>query len=811
MDRLDTLRTDIHPLPSSLPPSVSLAERFLPAHRSFPAVKPSGIHVLFHEKPEERVAAIRSITPKGLSFAERVNRELDRTSAYYESVGMWANLEHRATLLAGRLGVTSEDYKALLTESKMNSWRAFEVLLRRAEQQGLSPDDVAKAVSQARSIEPKPTARQRMLMMKGVMNSTPVIVADLLSSSQLGSYGFGDGTKNEIFAGKVNLGDISFSATASPRLYKEPGVKDSGYVFRFCVGKCAFPGFEEDHPVYMLDNKVVETLSAWHAHAFPGTPLNQNPLLESMAKLLMVPTHDWGHSWLLYDTNARTSEFKEWGNDIYQVPHVDGNKLLINYEILTLSMHKYTWQLLCDSDPKLQPSIFTELERYHAAVLDFAAFVKGRWDEERATKEENYLMYIPLSTLPCVIDWKDPQLKGLFEQYPIVREQVTRILGNVFDILGSHRDGVPAKSKGGSTISTAEYIRAYPLQEEMAARLRQERLAAMHSADGGGVSTEFFRAFRELPECISNQFGSEILDPSVLPTLRFALEKLRDDVRRAGGDSALLARLHERVRVGPTGHLFFKINRDEVDYDRLTVCEQDKRVLLVEVPEGSEIPLRPRIRTNLASEVTKQVTKVTGSDMIAFNVQSEAHALEILRAGKGLEGTERVNAMIAKGNEMGRVLSVSGAQDIYPIRRSVAEMLYGSAQTGYRELLGRRRFGCATYGPVELNLHDGSDQRTLAGVLVYVPSHDANASFNADPDPDLHGIEAGVFDRTYSATAASVEPFYLRRDIPLTQGSDATAISKALHSFVAALSEVNLQLDLGSSSGQLGRGLFVIQ
>jgi hypothetical protein len=767
--------------------------------------------VLFHENPHERIAAIRAITPAELTFADRVNGELDRVSAYYEAVGLWANLEHRAALLAERLGVSEENYRSILTDCKMNSSRAFEALLQRAEQAGLSPDDVAKAVSQARSIEPKPTARQRMFMMKGVMNSTPVLVADLLSSSDPGTYGFGDGQKAEIFEGKVRLGDISFSATASPRLYKEPGVKDSGYVFRFCVGKCAFKGFEEDHPVYMLDTKVVESLSAWHANAFPGKPINENPLLVSMAKLLMVPTHDWGHSWLLYDTNASTQAFKDWGNDIYQVQHVDKNKLLINYEIITASMHNYTWQLLCDSDPKLEQSIYAELESYHASVLEFAKFVREQFGEERATKEENYLMYVTLSTLPCVLDWKSPQLARLYSQYPIVHEQVTRILGNFFDILGSHRDGVPAQSKDGAAISTAEYIRNYPLKEETAARLRQERLAAMSLSEGRGIPTDFFRAFRELPACISDQFGTNIPDPSVLPAIAYALKKLKQDLEGLGAPESLLLEAQERVRMLPSGHLFFRLNRQEVDFERLTMCEQDKRVLLVEVPEGSDIRLRPRIQTNLSHELTKQETKVTGNDLLAFNVQSEAHANAILRAGRGLEGVEQIHAMIAKGNELARVQSVSGAQDVYPIRKRIAEMVYGSASTGYKEVLARRRFACATCGPVELPLHDGSIQKTVGGVLVYVPPPDANASFNADPDPDLHGIEAGVFDRTYSATVASVKPFYLRSGTPLTQGSDATKVSAALHSFVRTLSEINLQIDLGSSGSEIGRGLFATQ
>jgi len=402
----------------------SMKSRFLPAKRELPLVEPSGIHVFFQPAIEERLAGIKAITPSHLSFAERINRELERISSYYEAIGLWVHFEHRSVLLADKVGLTKDQYRDALAAAKMNSVLLFEDLLGRAEHAGLAPDLVAKTISEAQYIDPKPTARQRMLMMRTVMNSTPVVIADLFSRARVGSYGFGDGTTTQIFQGKTRIGDVAFSAIASPRLFQEKGAPESGYVFRFCMGKCELSGFEEDHPLYMLDTKVVESLTEWHRCCFPEQPLNQNPLLVAMARLLMVSTHDWGHSWLLYDRDAQTPEFQQWGNDIYTVPHVIQNKLLINYEVITASMHRYTWRLLFDNRPGLEPSIQSELQRYHEAVLDFAAFVEGKFGQERASQEENYLMYIPLSNLPCVLDWKTPAVNSLFERYPVVCEHV---------------------------------------------------------------------------------------------------------------------------------------------------------------------------------------------------------------------------------------------------------------------------------------------------------------------------------------------------------------------------------------------------
>ena len=786
----------------------SMRERFLPRERELPAPTPSGRHVFFDGSVEERLAGIRGISPSESSFGQRVNGELERVGSYYQAVGAWVTFEHRAKLLANELGVTGDDYRALMSASDMNSLVAFGKLLDQAQERGFSADQIAKVVSEAGAINPKQIARQRMLMMRTVMNSTPVLVSDLLSTRSTGAYGFGDGKAQQIFEGKAHVGDMSFSAIASPRLFKEPDVKDSGYVLRYCVGKVPFRGFEEDHPVYMLDPKIVESLTAWHASAYPNTPIQDNPLISSMINLLLVPTHDWGHSWLLYDANALTDAFKDWGDDIYAVEHRDQNKLIINYEIVVAATHKYTWQVLQDSDPKVLPAILEELRNYHEHVGAFATFVRRRSGEERASKEESYLMYVPLSTLPCVVDWNKSELQGLYRQYPVVAEQTSRILGNFFTILASNDDGVPARSVGGDFKPTAEYIREYPLRLELAERLRQERVRTLSITETGGVASEPFHAFRNLPPQVASQFTGTIPDPSVLPTLSFALERLRSNLSDVGYDQAAIARVLDRVKVMPSGHIFFKLFREELDIDRFSVCEQDKRVLLVSIPEGIQVPLRTRTSVSLMGEVTKQNTVATPSDMLAFNVGSEQLARQILAAGKGLSGEEFMRAIISKGNELVNVESAEGANDIYPIRKEVARRLYGTDATGFRELLGRKRFASATAGPVELDLHDGSTQRTLDGVFVYIPGAESGAVGNMDRDPDLHGIEARVFDRTYSAAAASIEPFSLRAESALTGNVDPTPLTRALHEFMETLSEINLQIDLGSASSELGRGLF---
>jgi hypothetical protein len=786
----------------------SMRECFLPRERELPVPTPSGRHVFFDGSVEERLAGIRGISPSESSFGQRVNGELERVDSYYQAVGAWVTFEHRAKLLANALEITPDAYRALMSASEMNSLVAFGKLLDQAQGSGFCADQVAKIVSEAGAINPKQIARQRMLMMRTVMNSTPVLVTDLLSQGSKGVYGFGAGKAQQIFAGKAKVGDMSFSAIASPRLFREPGVKDSGYVLRYCVGKVPFNGFEEDHPVYMLDPKIVESLTAWHASAYPNQPIQENPLISSMINLLLVPTHDWGHSWLLYDANAVTEAFKEWGDDIYEVEHRDKNKLIINYEIVVAATHKYTWQVLQDSDPSVLPAILQELRSYHEHVTDFAKFVRGQSGEERASKEEIYLMYVPLSTLPCVVDWNKSELQQLYSQYPVVAEQTVRILGNFFTIMASHDDGVPAKSAGGAFKSTAEYIREYPLRLELAERLRQERIRVLSITETGGVASEPFHAFRNLPPEVASQFSGAIPDPSVLPTLSFALEKLQSSMSNVGYDQAAIARVLDRVKVAPSGHIFFKLGRQELDIDRFPVCEQDKRVLLVSIPEGVQVPLRTRTSVSLMGEVTKQHTVATSSDMLAFNVENKQRAEEILAAGDGLTGAEFFSAIIRKGNELVNVESAEGANDIYPIRKEVARRLYGTDTTGFRELLGRKRFASATGGPVELDLHDGSTQRTLNGVFVYIPGAESGAVGNMDRDPDLHGIEARVFNRTYSASADSIQPFSLRAESELTGALNPTLLARALHEFMETLSEINLQIDLGSGNRELGRGLF---
>lgn len=785
----------------------SYAKRLLPHQTHFPRVEPTGIHVIFDHDPLTRIEKIKQITPPDLNFGERVNRELSRLSTYYEVVGLWANYEHRSALLAEKLGLSPENYGKIMDKADMNSLRGFEILCDIAQARGIPFEDVVDVVNNAHRIQPKPTARARMLMMHSIMNSTPVIVADLLSNVTTGTYGFGDGTNTEIFHGKAKVGELSVSATASPRLYKEKGVKDSGLVFRFCVGKMNLKGFEEDHPLYMIDNKVVANIREWHESQFPNTAIESNPLMERMAQLLLVPTHDWGHSWLLYDTQAQSKNFKDWGNDIYEVDHVNDNKLLINYEIVTASMHNYTWRVLFDSDPTLKDDLLTTLNEYHQYSKSLADYIRSKYGDEYGEQVENYMMYIPLSTLPCVVNWRSEEMQRLYQEYPVVHSQVSRILGGFFDKLSSDNDGVPAKSRNGDTVTTAEYIRRYPLQEEIEARLRSERLALLE-LERGAPRAEFFHAFKKLPSYIADQFTTSIVDPSVLPTLVSAIDQLRSDLSKVRGLLVFEEEFLRRLKIAPSNHLFFSLRRNELDYEALSVCEQDKRVLLVEVPKGVSIKLSPRVRTNLITTVSKQETEATESDMIAFNVKSAHHADEILSAGVGLNGSAQILAMIAKGNELSHVRSVEGAQDIYPLRREVAENVYGRAETGYHEVLARKRLACATGGPVELDLADGSTQKTLRGAFTYIPPKDPHRSFNSDPDPDMHGIEAQVFDRTHKSSSAALVPFQLRKESELTMGADPAEVSRAIHSFIQTLEEINLQIDHGVSDGELGRTLF---
>ncbi len=792
----------------SLPTKISLASLGSP-RLSFGNVEPSGFHIAFQADSEERIRFIKNVSLATHTFAERVNLELDRLSPYYQAVGLWANDERRSYVLAKRLGIADEDFKELLAKHNHLTPHVFKELAQIADQQNVELAEVVGLFKNLKTIQPKPYARQRMLMMRTLMNSTPVIVADLLEGKSSGTYGFGDLTKTQVFNGKAQIGDLSISATASPRLFKQEGQKDSGYVFRFCVGKCLFDGFEEDYPLYMLDNKIVQNLMAWHEKTFPEKTLSENPLLQSMTYLLMIPTHDWGHSWLLYDLAARTKEFQNWGNDIYSVDHLNANKLLINYEVTTASMHNYTWRMLFDANPSLKQSISTELEAYHAYAKDFSQFVSNTHGVERAFQEENYLMYVVLSTLPCVLDRREPVLARLRSEYPIVTEQTDRILGGFFELLSSNQDGVPSKSKAGALVGTGEYIAGYPLQEELEARLLAERRQALLST-GGSINAEYFHAFRQLPESIVKQFPKEISDPTILPTLVTLLKNYQEATQALPDAELIYQRLVENIVVAESGHLFLRINRQDFDYDQLQICLQDKRVLLVKVPAGESVELRARVKTSLKDEVTKQRTTATDQDLVAFNVQSQEHAQIVLDAGSGLGGVAKISAMMEVSKRLAELASIEGVQDIYPLRQSVAKELYSFQEDGYYESLNRERLACATVGPVEMELHDGSIQKTLDGAFVYLENHHLVNSRNRDRNPDMHAIEQNSFDETYLASAHSLVPFQLRSHSKFSVDSNAEIVTKAVHLVLAKLREINLQIDHGESSS-LAQGLFNIQ
>ena len=756
----------------------------------YPEIRINGPVVCFEADVVERSKHIQSLHTQ--TFAATVNTEIKRLDGYYRACSDWLNNASRSKILVEKLGIKPDDYEQIAKANGYLSHKVLDVLTDIAHEKGHDDTQIRCWLTEAKLVNVKALARQRMLMMESVLHATPIIMRDPFEGNSTGSYGFGDGKKTQIFEGKAEVAGLKYSAVASPRMH--------GYVFRFAVCNADKDNYHDNNPALILDNHIVDTIEAWHRDTRPGEALDANPLLKNMADSLFPNIHDWIHSWLLYDVKAKSENFKQWGADIFfNVDHLVKNKLVINYELLSMSLHRYVWNTMFEHNPDLKGQLYDKLEHYLDQVGQFGAWVKQKQGPEEAIKQKDYLAYAVLSNICFVIDPNEPRMAAIMARYPDVQNQIQRILGKALDLLHSDIKGVPSQFKSGDIEEVAGYVTRYPMPDEVSAGLKHHRIGNKSGKEtliGGDarkrIYTENMAQYEMLPESIREQIVT-IRDSDTYRILNDALAKLPEELRKA---------FIERVVLDDAGRMFFRINRNEINLEEMDLRSQDKRVLLVRVPEGEQVILHPRVRVSLLEEVKRQETVATDQDVVAFNIPDSHIAEEILRAG----ASSNIPAMIAKAKDLA-ASGIDGADDIYPLSLQKAEALFGFGNNGFYERLNRQRYAAQGIGPLVMKLQDGSDQKLFNGAMVYI-YFDNNPKFNEESNPDLHFVEQKDFIRTHKEPSGvqGIRPFHLKTSSQLMQISKD--VGTILPEFLNTLNQINRTIDYGSKQ-TIAQGLFV--
>lgn len=269
-------------------------------------------------------------------------------------------------------------------------------------------------------------------------------------------------------------------------------------------------------------------------------------------------------------------------------------------------------------------------------------------------------------------------------------------------------DTVPSLRYGGAKEAVLEYILRYPLVEEIQAR-------------NGACQVEV---------------GST------------AVEALL-----RGVEPSLAEKLSARIVPDESDFLFLRIERSEIDYTSFAVRHQEKRVLLVDIPEGQTVSFRSERRISLMESVTKQRFDLLGGrDILAVNVRDETTAERLLEQARTTGGIDP-QGIVNQAQNLAQRTGSAEIADLYGISKSKAKSstLYSFSETGFYVRRLEKRVA-SSVGPIVLNLENGDDQRLLRGALIYIPFGSSPAHDNT---PDCHLMEQRDYQRDYETREAT--------------------------------------------------------
>jgi hypothetical protein len=228
-------------------------------------------------------------------------------------------------------------------------------------------------------------------------------------------------------------------------------------------------------------------------------------------------------------------------------------------------------------------------------------------------------------------------------------------------------DTVPSLRYGGATEAVFEYILRYPLVEEIQARQGSAKIAT---------------------------------GPKAVDTLLRGIEP------------SLAERLSARIVSDKSVFLFLRIERSEIDYTSFAVRHQEKRVLLVDIPEGQTVAFRSARRISLLESVTKQRFELRGGrDILAVNVRDEQTAQQLLQQAQTPGGIDP-QKIVKQAQSLAQLTGNAEVADLYGLSKSKAESaaLYSFQTTGFYVRKLEKRLA-SSVGPIILNLENGDDQR----------------------------------------------------------------------------------------------------
>lgn len=620
----------------------------------------------------------------GETFGQRLEAEIDAYQGQIHAENLLLNTISRYRDIALESGKSREAFNKMVRDARYDLTILHEQMGLIAEKADLDQLPVGGAINTADLM------RQRAAMLGAVMSSTPILLRDPWDGKPVTTmYGFEDA--------KATVGHIGFSAVATPR-YK-------GIPYRFAVMKHEHDGFVDHNPAIILSNEFCDAFERYRSDTDCAT--NDHPLMQAMVAALKPSVHDRFHNWLLYDADAKSDAFKAWGDDIFFVDHNDKNPLLINYEQIALCFHLYVHQTLSRLVPDHNESIYAQFETCISEIEAFRHHMMEN-DNPLANDIADATLYLIASNICFVLDPFAVRFRSCLTHSPDVYERIVspqpdgRGIAHTLRMLHGGADAVPSLRYGGAKEAVFEYILRYPLVEEIQARQ--------------GTAKKATRAK--------------------------AVETILQGI-----EPALSERLSKRLVSDESGFMFLRIERSEIDYTRFVKRHQEKRVLLVDIPDGQNVTFDSARRISLLGNVTKQHFELHGGhDILAVNVRDEQIARDLLEQARTSRGIDP-QKIVERAQYLAQLTGNAEVADLYGLSKAKAKsaVLYSFKRTGFyvRRL---EKYVASSVGPFLLNLENNDDQRLLRGALVYIPF---GASPAHDTTPDCHLIEQKDYQRDY--------------------------------------------------------------
>ena len=618
----------------------------------------------------------------GETFRQRLEAEIAAHQGHIYAENLLLNTIARFREVALAKGKTREAFNQMVRDAR------YDLTTLKNQMRMIAQDTDLDQLPKDGAINTADLMRQRAAMLGAVMSSTPILVRDPWDDKPVTTkYGFTDA--------KATVGNIGFSAVATPRYKDIP--------YRFAVMKHEHDGFVDHNPAIILSNAFCDAFNNYRSKA--GCTANDHPLMHAMVTALKPSVHDRFHNWLLYDTDAKSEAFKAWGDDIFLVDHKDQNPLLINYEQIALCFHLYVHQTLARLIDDHEDTIYAQFKTCIAEIEAFRQHMITCGNPQ-ADNIADATIYLIASNICFVLDPFTHRFRSCLAGVPGVYDRIVSLQQNgrgiayTLRMLHGGSDTVPSLRYGGAKEAVCEYVLRYPLVEEIQARQGSKKRLSEDEA------------------------------------IRAILK---------GIAPPLFEKLSNRIVVDDSGFLFLRIERSEIDYASFTIRHQEKRVLLVDIPEGQTVTFESTRRVSLLEKVTKQRFELYGGrDVLAVNVRDEQIALSILEKARTTQGVDP-QVVVAQAQYLAQLTGNTEVSDLYSLSKPKAQSaeLYQFRETGFYVRRLEKRVA-SSVGPIILNLENGDDQRLLRGVFIHIPFDETPGN---DLSPDCHLMEQRDYQR----------------------------------------------------------------